>query len=66
MSIILGLIITLGCVLGGYIAGGGHLEVLWQPYELLIILGASLGTFVVANPMKRVPPIIKILMRKPL
>ena len=52
MSIVLGLIITLGCVLGGYIAGGGHLEVLWQPYELLIILGASLGTFVVANPMK--------------
>ena len=52
MGIVLGLIITLGCVLGGYLAGGGHLEVLWQPYELLIILGASLGTFVVANPMK--------------
>ncbi|KQT86005.1 flagellar motor stator protein MotA [Aurantimonas sp. Leaf443] len=52
MGIVLGLIVTLSCVLGGYIAGGGHLYVLWQPYELLIILGASFGTFLVANPMK--------------
>ena len=52
MGIILGLIVTVGCVLGGYVAAGGHLYVLWQPYELLIILGASLGTFLVANNMK--------------
>ncbi|MBC8130936.1 MAG: flagellar motor stator protein MotA [Rhizobiaceae bacterium] len=52
MSIILGLVIILGCVLGGYIASGGHLDVLWQPYEILIICGASLGTFVISNPMK--------------
>ncbi|KQT66268.1 MULTISPECIES: flagellar motor stator protein MotA [unclassified Aureimonas] len=52
MGILLGLVVTIACVLGGYIAGGGHLAVLWQPYELLIILGASLGTFIVANPMK--------------
>ncbi|KTQ98751.1 flagellar motor protein MotA, partial [Aureimonas ureilytica] len=52
MGIILGLLVTIGCVLGGYVAAGGHLYVLWQPYELLIILGASLGTFLVANNMK--------------
>ncbi|WP_019996969.1 flagellar motor stator protein MotA [Aureimonas ureilytica] len=52
MGILLGLIVTIGCVLGGYVAAGGHLYVLWQPYELLIILGASLGTFLVANNMK--------------
>ena len=52
MAIVLGLVVIIACVLGGYIAGGGHLYVLWQPYELLIILGASFGTFLIANPMK--------------
>lgn len=52
MGIVVGLIIILGCVLGGYLASGGHMSVLWQPYEILIICGASLGTFVIANPMK--------------
>ena len=54
MGIIIGLIITLGCVLGGFMAMGGHIEVLFQPWEVVIICGAALGTFVVANPMKTV------------
>ena len=52
MTILLGLIITLGCMLGGFMAMGGHVEVLWQPWEFVIILGTALGTFIVANPMK--------------
>ncbi len=52
MNIIIGLVITFGCTIGGYMASGGHLEVLWQPYEYLIILGAAFGSFIVANPMK--------------
>jgi chemotaxis protein MotA len=39
-------------MLGGFMAMGGHVEVLWQPWEFVIILGTSLGTFIVANPMK--------------
>jgi chemotaxis protein MotA len=39
-------------MLGGFMAMGGHVEVLVQPWEFVIILGTSLGTFVVANPMK--------------
>ena len=54
MTIILGLIITLGCMLGGFAAMGGHIGVLWQPYEYIVILGAALGTFVVANPLKTI------------
>ncbi|SJZ81443.1 flagellar motor stator protein MotA [Consotaella salsifontis] len=52
MGIIIGLVVTLGCLLGGYTAMGGHLSVLVQPFEYLIILGSSLGTFLVANPLK--------------
>jgi chemotaxis protein MotA len=35
-------------------AMGGHLHVLMQPWELVIIGGAALGAFLVANPMKTV------------
>lgn len=52
MTIILGLVIMLVCMLGGFMAMGGHVDVLWQPWEFVIILGTSLGTFIVANPMK--------------
>ncbi|GGA98181.1 flagellar motor protein MotA [Brucella endophytica] len=54
MGIIIGLVVTLGCMLGGFIAMGGHIGVLIQPWEFVIILGAALGTFLVANPFSTV------------
>jgi len=54
VTIIIGLLITLGAMLGGFTAMGGHIEVIWQPWEYVIICGAALGTFVVANPMKTI------------
>jgi chemotaxis protein MotA len=50
MLIIIGSIVGLGCVLGGYVAMGGKLSVLWQPFELVIIGGAGVGAFIVGNP----------------
>lgn len=50
MSFFIGLAVALGCMLGGYTANGGHLAVIWQPYEFIIICGSALGTFIVANP----------------
>jgi chemotaxis protein MotA len=52
MNFVLGLVVTMGCMLGGFSALGGHLVVLWQPWEFVIIMGSSLGTFIVANPIK--------------
>jgi chemotaxis protein MotA len=54
VGILIGFVVTLGCVLGGFMAMGGHLHVLMQPWELVIIGGAALGAFHVANPMKTV------------
>ncbi len=51
MSFIIGLAVALGCMLGGFAASGGHISVIWQPYELIIIGGSALGTFIVANPL---------------
>ena len=47
---IFGSALVIVCVLGGFSAIGGNLAVLWQPFELLIIIGASLGAYIVANP----------------
>lgn len=52
MNLILGSIIVLGCVAGGFVLSHGHLAALWQPYELLVIGGAAFGAFFMANPMK--------------
>jgi len=49
MNIGAGWIIALGCVIGGFIWLGGHLEQLWVPQEYLIIFGAALGTLVASN-----------------
>jgi len=50
MLVIVGSIVVIACVFGGYAAAGGHLEVLWQPFEVVIIVGASLGAFIISNP----------------
>ncbi len=54
MTIIVGFVFTLACMLGGFIAMGGHVEVIWQPWEYVIIGGAAIGTFIIANPMKTI------------
>jgi chemotaxis protein MotA len=41
--------VVLGCVLGGFAAHGGNLLALWQPSEVIIIGGAALGGFIIAN-----------------
>ncbi|MGN6307361.1 MAG: flagellar motor stator protein MotA [Mesorhizobium sp.] len=54
MGILIGFVVTLGCVLGGFMAMGGHIHVLVQPWEAVIIIGAAFGAFLIANPMKTV------------
>ncbi|MDZ5698435.1 flagellar motor stator protein MotA [Chelativorans sp. M5D2P16] len=54
MGILIGLVVTFGCVIGGFMAMGGHIDVLIQPWEVVIIGGAALGTFLVANPLATV------------
>ncbi len=49
MFTVVGAVIVLASVIGGYVANGGHLEVLFQPFELLIIAGAATGAFIIGN-----------------
>lgn len=50
MMIIIGFMVVLGSVGGGFVLSHGHLRSLWQPNELIVIGGAALGAFLVANP----------------
>jgi chemotaxis protein MotA len=52
MLVLVGSLVVISCVLGGYLLSHGHILALWQPYELLIIGGGSLGAFLSANPAK--------------
>ena len=46
---IVGILVVIVCVFGGYILAGGHLHVVWQPFEVLIIFGAALGGLIIGN-----------------
>jgi len=51
MFAIIGILIVFGAVIGGFLMEHGHIKVLLQPAELLIIGGAAVGTVLVANPL---------------
>ena len=59
MKLILGAIVVMASVLGGFMAHGGQLLAIWQPFEIVIICGAALGAFIIANPMKVVMGALK-------
>lgn len=48
MFVIIGYIFMSVCIFGAYAAHGGHLGVLWQPSEIVIIFGGGLGAMIVA------------------
>ena len=48
---IIGLVVVFGSIIGGFLEAGGHLAVLFQPAEFIIIGGAGLGSFIIGNPM---------------
>jgi len=49
MFLLIGSGIVLASVLGGYLMNGGHIVVLFQPFEFLMIAGAAIGAFVTSN-----------------
>src|SRR6185437_7522638 len=68
MRLMVGLVILFACVIGGYVAEGGNLMVLVQPFEALIILGAALGAFVIGNTgpvLKQATKVFGTLLRGP-
>ena len=68
MRLIIGTVVVILSVLGGYAAMGGHLEVLFQPFEFVIILGAAIGAFIIGNTgpvLKQTMGVFTTLFRGP-
>lgn len=63
MLVIVGSITVLVCVFGAYAVHGGHLGVLYQPSEFVIILGAAFGAFIIANTKSNIKQTFKGLKR---
>jgi chemotaxis protein MotA len=66
MFLFIGIAVVLVSVFGGYVLNDGHLPVLWQPFEFLIIVGAAVGAYLIGNPktvlggvLKRMPRLYK-------
>ncbi len=49
MLVIIGFIVVLAAVMGGYLAAGGVPLMVWQPPEYVIIAGAAFGSFVASS-----------------
>ena len=68
MQKVAGNIGVLVCTFGGYALNGGHLHVLWQPFELMIIFGSACMAFLVANnahTVKQTFTDLKAIYKKP-
>jgi len=61
MLVIVGYVIVIASVFGGYALAGGHMAALMQPLELLMIGGAAAGAFFVGNPTKTLAATLKSL-----
>ncbi|MBT7943128.1 MAG: flagellar motor stator protein MotA [Alphaproteobacteria bacterium] len=62
MLFIVGFLVVVGCVIGGY-SIHGDLTILWQPIEFLIIFGGAFGAFMIGNPKSVVTGVLKNFSR---
>ncbi|KPK36752.1 MAG: hypothetical protein AMK70_01140 [Nitrospira bacterium SG8_35_1] len=59
MFVIVGALIVMSCVIGGYVMHHGNLSILFQPTELLIIGGAATGALVIQSPPRILGLVLK-------
>jgi len=59
--VIIGYIIVIASVFGGFAVAGGHLASLLQPVELLMIGGGAAGAFLVGNNSKAIKATVKAI-----
>ncbi|MFN3740611.1 MAG: flagellar motor stator protein MotA [Thermodesulfovibrionales bacterium] len=63
MFAIIGGIVVLLSVIGGFLLEKGNLHVLFQPAEFVIIGGAALGSFIIASPPRVLSMVIKNIFK---
>ena len=61
MLFIFGIIIVFGSVGWGFVMSHGQLAALWQPFEVVIIIGAAVGAYLISNPFHLVIDSLKLV-----
>ncbi len=61
MLVLIGYLVVILSVFGGFALSGGQLAALFQPTELLIIGGAGVGAFMVGNNAKALKAVVKAI-----
>jgi chemotaxis protein MotA len=59
MLILVGAVVVLGAVIGGFLMAGGALGVLVQPSEFVVIGGAAVGSLLISTPVPVIQALIK-------
>lgn len=59
MNVIIGAVIVIVCVFGGFIMAKGNLSIILQPIEFFIIFGAAVGGLVISTPFKILKHVLK-------
>jgi chemotaxis protein MotA len=63
MIVIVGCLVVMGCVLGGFMLSGGHVGALIHPAEILTIGGATIGAMIVMSPGKVLKDLMKGILQ---
>jgi len=58
MLVIIGMVIVLGSVLGGFTMAGGHIGALIHPSEIVTIGGAAFGAMVIMSPISTLKALV--------
>lgn len=61
MLFIIGFIIVFGSVGWGFVLSHGQLAALWQPFEVMIIMGAAGGAYLISNPFHLIIDSLKLM-----
>jgi len=63
MTWLIGVVVGLGCALLGYALHGGNIAVLWQPTEVLSIVGLAVGYLIAGNSGRAIKATMAALPR---
>jgi len=61
MLFIIGIIVVFGSVGWGFVLSHGQLAALWQPFEVMIIMGAAGGAYLISNPFHIIIDTLKLM-----
>ena len=61
MLFIIGIIIVFGSIGWGFVLSDGKLAALWQPFEVMIIVGAAGGAYLISNPLHLILNTLKLM-----